>query len=235
MFVDLSTSKFGLPYHIDLSLLTQTRIHTGRVRKIQRVFTKVSYPSENVQQTGTKRQMGAFASKTLSKQARLSAPSTSNPTNFANHTASGSSLTAMPSFSQGLFNPVSSQTATLGSSVTSNSAFVNMPLTQTLTHSQGPLTRRRFHQTLAGQAGSMGHSGSHLISGLSNHTFLPAHSGTSVNSQRSSTMQFGTGPGFHPGMIPNPMPNGSMGSMFAGPGFNFHQMSSATGGHVHGG
>lgn len=141
-FVDLSKSKFFLPYHIDLKAMTQTRIETGRVRNIQRVFTSVSYPKDmsTVSSAGVKRQPGGNTGKTATtKRSRsLTAASAGSAVGLVSSTAASVS---------NMFNSyVSQQTNSLfptNSNLVpaSNTGQQKLP---TPALPKGPVTRRRY-------------------------------------------------------------------------------------------
>lgn len=133
--VDL-TGKFGVPYHIDLKNKTQTRIDTGRTRKIRQTFTATSYPlntnSGNAvpsTQNGLKRKTVINKNSSLKKSkfgssaaaAGLGPPPQSFPIN---------GLVSLPSNSP--------SPGSLPQSVMTGS----QPI-------QGPITRNRYNQTVS--------------------------------------------------------------------------------------
>ena len=130
--VDLM-AKFGLPYHIDLKNMTQMRIHTGRVRKIQKTFTSMSYPYDtnsgtvSVSQNGLKRKTVINKNAAL-KKSKISFPASSGLVPPQTMPING--LVSLPnvSMTQGTLP----QPAVIG--------------TQSV---QGPLTRNRLNQTVS--------------------------------------------------------------------------------------
>lgn len=143
-FVDLSKSKFFLPYHIDLKAMTQTRIETGRVRNIQRVFTSVSYPKDTsmsgTSSAGVKRQPGGNTGKTATTKRSRSSTATSAGSGTGSVSATAVSVSNM-------FNSyVSQQTNSLfptNSSLVPASNTGPQQLPTPALH-QGPVTRRRY-------------------------------------------------------------------------------------------
>jgi len=241
MLIDLSTSPFRLPYHLDILQMIQKRIHTGRVRKIQRTFTKVSYPSDTSgQQSGVKRQLGGPSTRVSSKRTRLPAipNSTSVPVQLL---APMSNIS--PSFNQNIrqggtntiFNPFT----VTGPPSTNTVPITTVSMATSMYQSQGPLTRRRYQQSQTGHAVSMttGPSRTTVVStGLSN-LFLPSNNPQSLQGSTTvPSVQYSGGPmpNFQSAMFQHTLPNGLVGgNMYsAPPSFNFQAIPSTSGGHI---
>lgn len=221
--IDLKSSKFALPYVIDLSKMTQTRTHTGRVRKVQRVFTKTSYPSDQGgnMQTGTKRPNNASATLPV-KKAKLA-----NSTNNIQNSALSSSVSSLPHFSSNS-NP-------------HNFSFTVNPLFNTLHHpggsstGQGPITRRQYQNFQAQSSATSGSVGATNLQNLSN-SFSP-----SLNPAQPPNFQFGgpglqmgsgQGPNFgiHSGVYSSTMIRPPNTGMLSHTGFMFSPMASSSSG-----
>ncbi|XP_052802499.1 E3 ubiquitin-protein ligase DTX1-like [Mya arenaria] len=158
VFIDLRSTKFRLPYHIDLANMTQTRIHTGRVRKLQRVFTSRNYPLDGPQVvTAVKRQSTSPGPSSSGQKRTRSSTTTSsvfgqnpNPVNMG--TVPASSVTQLNSViqSNSINNSQTSPFVSVSSSpnfqfgTTGTSApFSFLPSLNSSVHHQGPITRRR--------------------------------------------------------------------------------------------
>lgn len=172
--LDLSVSKFRLPYYIDLGKMTQTRIHTGRVRKIQRVFSSMNYPTDSSSApSGSKRQSTA-SSQSGSKKTRSSAvltsssiPSATFPPSTAGTSPAVTSLAApgLTSNPHLNVNPVTLPNASLSSipnfsfgsaSVASSAPFSFMASVSPFTNHRGPVTRRRHLMYTQGLSNTLG-------------------------------------------------------------------------------
>ena len=226
--IDLSKSKFFLPYHIDLNAMTQKRIETGRVRNIQRTFTSVSYPKESSLQTSSsmKRQSSQSAGKS-SMSAKKSRSSTVP--------AAAVGATTTTTVSTVPIMTVSNSVNMIPHSAHSNPMSLNahIPNPFNLGH-QGPLTRRRYIQS---QSALSQHNQSNSLVPPSNQSIpvtmpstfssLQSHS-TSVPQTGTSFMTFSN---FQSGMFGNQGSNnvGITPPVFGGshmPSFSYHQTNT---------
>lgn len=205
--IDLTNSQFHLPYVLDLSQMTQTRIHTGRVRKIQRVFTLTSYPTDPAGlsvQTGVKRQRDTSQTANIMlRRTRVASvfggsgvsTATSVTSSFQTSAASsGTHSNIVPLFSHSL------STNATGPGVSNTN--VGPSLHSNFHHSHGPLTRRRYQHALSAQSSTVPASlGSQQSSGST------AFQGTGVsyfNPQFGMAAPFGSATtGFQPGLFSN--------------------------------
>ena len=179
-FVDLTTSVFNLPYQIDLKQMTQTRVNTGRTRKIRRNFTSVSYSTDTGQssvQNGVKRKtvINNAASLKKSKTASSSGSAMSGfgpppqnlPLNglvYPNFPSGQGSNSLQPSLQGG-----------------------NSQIPLTVSQQQGPLTRNKYQ----------------AMTGFSSHTSAGNQSSTSSNLPGTSSSIFGMGSSSNPiGQLP---------------------------------
>ena len=148
-FIDLTLTPMCLPYHIDLSKMTQTRVNTGRVRKIQRVFTSSSYPLDLSTSGGTsssnKRAM-APSNNVLVKRPKTSSSSINSASAATSATSFSSLSLTVPSSTSAVFGQQSSfthQSVSANNSISAPSSVIQFG------QGQGPLTRSRYNSGLA--------------------------------------------------------------------------------------
>lgn len=226
--VDLTISQFHLPYLLDLSQMTQTRIHTGRVRKIQRVFTSTSYPTDPAGlsvHTGVKRQRDTLqTAQTVLKRTRAAAVSGGSGISTASSVISSLQTSAASSGTQSNMVPhFSSSLSTSAAGPGVSNTNVGPSLLPNFLHSHGPLTRRRYQHAVSAQSntvpanlGSQQSSGSTTFHGAGVPYFNP---------QFGMAAPFGSATtGFQPGLFSNATSQAAGSSQ--PPSFLFHPSGS---------
>ena len=144
-FVDLTTSMFHLPYHIDLNQMTQTRVNTGRTRKIRQAFTSMSYPPDTGQsgasaQNGVKRKTVINKAASLKKSKTVSSSASATPGFVPPHQNLPHNGIIFPNF------PSTQGSNSQPPSLQGGNS--QMPVTGS--QQQGPLTRNKYQQVMTG-------------------------------------------------------------------------------------
>ncbi|KAL4224215.1 putative E3 ubiquitin-protein ligase dtx2 [Mactra antiquata] len=154
LVIDLLKSKFMLPYLIDLKSMTQKRVETGRLRNIQRVFLSTSYPMDSSStSSGTKRSSTGGSSSHKKSRTSVTASTSgltqSSSISVSSSVISSSTVVSPPGFTSSVPAGFSMSASNLYNPIVNglNSTSM-MPGSHISTH-RGPLTRRRYNQTVS--------------------------------------------------------------------------------------
>ena len=200
--VDLNSSKFMLPYYIDLKNLTQTRLHTGRVRKIRRTFTTTSYPFDTNSGNASSSQNGMKRKTVINKNASSKKSKASFPSLSMTSTGFVPPMQSLPI--NGLVSLPS---------VSAMQGALPQPAGIGMQSVQGPVTRNRYNQTVSAFSAQSAMQNS--MPGGSSSGSIPVNTATG-NQAAGNQLMFG-GPLFPATSLPY-LPS-SLGSQTGGFGF----------------